>query len=232
MPKHHRIVGKSSHDCLRSVGLVVPLYTVVVASYRTERRPRRRASTKGSETFGQRHEPATNATSPRAAHRPIHIGPAAFHPNVGLVHPPRAVGWPQTRPDPLLKLRRIGLDPTEDGGVVDRDAAVLQHEFEVAVRDRELQVSTHRPQDHLRRELTTLERVLPVPHALAASLTPKTAFYPMRISAKSCNRTPQTAPRGLQPIAMLLSGGRTIGDVTVVHELDERANECPGRYRL
>src|SRR3954453_16774972 len=49
-----------------------------------------------------------------------------------FVHPPRAVGPPQMRPDPLLQLSRIGLDTAEDGGVSIRDAAVLQHEREVA----------------------------------------------------------------------------------------------------
>jgi len=44
--------------------------------------------------------------------------------------------------------------------VIDRHAAVGQHPFQVAVADRELQVPAHRPQDHLGRELPTLEWVL------------------------------------------------------------------------
>src|SRR4051812_28331417 len=63
------------------------------------------------------------------------------------------------RPDPLLELGRIGLDPAEDGRVVDRDVAVLQHELEVAVADREHQVPAHRPEDYLGGELPTLERL-------------------------------------------------------------------------
>ena len=34
------------------------------------------------------------------------------------------------RPDPLLQIRRLSLDPAEDGGVCDLDAAVLQIERE------------------------------------------------------------------------------------------------------
>src|SRR3712207_81891 len=59
--------------------------------------------------------------------------------------------------DPLLQLRRISLDPTEEGRVVDRDTAVLQHQLEIAVADREHQVPAHGPQDHLGRELPALE---------------------------------------------------------------------------
>src|SRR5829696_7611409 len=61
--------------------------------------------------------------------------------------------------DPLLQLRRIGLDPAEEGCVVDRDTAVLQHQLEIAVADREHQVPSDRPQDYLGRELPALERL-------------------------------------------------------------------------
>lgn len=43
-------------------------------------------------------------------------------------------------------------------------AAVSQHALEITVADRELQVLAHRPHDHLRRELPTLERALPAAH--------------------------------------------------------------------
>jgi hypothetical protein len=41
--------------------------------------------------------------------------------------------------------------------VVNRHAPVLEHQFEVTVRDRELQVPAHCSQDHFRRELPALE---------------------------------------------------------------------------
>src|SRR4051812_43770745 len=81
-----------------------------------------------------------------AVDRAIQIHPAARHPDVGLVHPPRAVALPQMRPDPLLELRRIGLDPPEDGGVVDLDAAVSEHQLEVTVADREHEIPADRPE--------------------------------------------------------------------------------------
>jgi transposase len=48
---------------------------------------------------------------------------------LGLVHPPRAAAPPQARPDPLLQLRGVGLDPAEDGGVVHVHAAVGEHQL-------------------------------------------------------------------------------------------------------
>ena len=43
------------------------------------------------------------------------------------------------RPDTLLELGCIGLYPAKNGHMVDRDAAVLQHQFEITVADREHQ---------------------------------------------------------------------------------------------
>ena len=76
-------------------------------------------------------------------------------------------------PQSLLQLHGIGLDPAVDGRMFNRYAPVPQHEFEVAVGDWKLQTSAHHPQDDFRRELTSLERVIPVPHALTVSLPSK-----------------------------------------------------------
>src|SRR3954452_19407072 len=46
-----------------------------------------------------------------AVDRPVQVGPAALHLHIVLTPPPRAVAQPQVRPDPLLDLRRVGLDP-------------------------------------------------------------------------------------------------------------------------
>src|SRR5215212_5343573 len=56
-----------------------------------------------------------------------------------------------------------------EGRVVDRDTAVLQHQFEITVADREHQVPAHGPQDHLGRELPALER-LALPHDTRAAI--------------------------------------------------------------
>src|SRR5215217_9243792 len=87
----------------------------------------------------------------------IQIGPAALDLHIRFVHPPRAVGRPQMRPDALLKPGCISLDPAENRRVVDRDAAVLQHEREIAVADREHQIPAHRPEDYISSELPALE---------------------------------------------------------------------------
>src|SRR5215207_7904939 len=82
--------------------------------------------------------------------------------------------------DPLLQLRRISLDPTKEGRVVDRDATVLQHQFEIAIADREHQVPSDRPQDHLGRELPALER-LALRHApVPPSALSRRPVYPFR----------------------------------------------------
>jgi hypothetical protein len=47
---------------------------------------------------------------PAAVDRPIEIGPAPLHANIGFVHPPGAIAYPQMRADPFLKLLGIGLD--------------------------------------------------------------------------------------------------------------------------
>ena len=60
-----------------------------------------------------------------------------------------------------------------DGGVIDRHDPLYQHQLQVAVENRELQVSAHRRQDHLRSELTPLERVLSAAHTLSVSFAPK-----------------------------------------------------------
>src|SRR4051812_22869525 len=94
-----------------------------------------------------------------AVHGAIEVSPASLPFDVCLITPPRAIARAQMWPDPLLQLWRIGLDPAKQGRVVDRDATVLQHQFEIAVADREHQVPAHGPQDHLGRELPALERL-------------------------------------------------------------------------
>ena len=92
-----------------------------------------------------------------AVDRAIQVHPAAFHPNIGLIDSPRPVGHTQIGPEPSLQFRCIGLDPAKDGGVCDGNAAVLQHELEVAVADREHEVPTNCPEDHLGGELPAFE---------------------------------------------------------------------------
>lgn len=86
-----------------------------------------------------------------------HKHPAALHPDIGLIGPPRSVGQAQVGPEPPLQFRCMGLDPPKDGGVRDVDTAVLQHQLKVAVADREHQVPAHCPENHLRRELPTFK---------------------------------------------------------------------------
>src|SRR6202161_4286861 len=55
----------------------------------------------------------------------------------------------------------VGLDPTEDGGVVHLHATIQQHELEITVADRKHQIPPDRPQDHLGGELPAFEGLIP-----------------------------------------------------------------------
>src|SRR3712207_9392334 len=104
------------------------------------------------------------------------------------------------RPQPLLKLRRIRLDPAVNGRVVNQDAAVSEHQLEVAVADREPQVPAHRPEDHLGRKLPTLEQRLPIARYLSAPPV-KRRSYSLAACQPSLPQKPwrQPAARGDRP---------------------------------
>jgi hypothetical protein len=83
---------------------------------------------------------------------------------------------PKFTPSTPLLIRRFGrilqfggvcLDPPENGGVIDRDTAILQHKFKLSVADGKLEIPAHGPTDHLRSELSPLELLAPIPHCRA-----------------------------------------------------------------
>src|SRR5690348_9339144 len=116
------------------------------------------------------------------------------------------------RPDPLLQLRRVGLDPAEDGRVVDRDAAVLQHELEIAVADREHQIPAHGPEDHLGRKLPALER-LTLHHRGSSARHAGAQYAASRPSPKFCNRAAGTNTRRVRRALGALFRGAVGKDV-------------------
>jgi hypothetical protein len=71
----------------------------------------------------------------------------------------------------LLQFGRISLDPAKDGYVVHLNAAVRQHEFEIAATDGKYQMPPDRPKDHLGSELPPLEGLI-LPHLHRLSLFP------------------------------------------------------------
>src|ERR1700719_1888391 len=91
------------------------------------------------------------------------------------------------RPDPLLQLSGIGLDPTENGRVVNLHPAIEQHQFEIAVADWEHQVPPDRPQNHLIGKLPSLELLAP-PHCRPALRLRRANPTGPAPSAKPCNR--------------------------------------------
>ncbi len=57
----------------------------------------------------------------------------------------------------LVDLRRITLDPAEEGGGIDRDTTLLHHFGQIAIADPILAVPAHAQQDDLNREAAALE---------------------------------------------------------------------------
>jgi hypothetical protein len=90
----------------------------------------------------------------------VQIDPFAFHLDVCLVDPPGSICHLEMRTDALVQLGCISLNPTKEGRVIHRDATIGEHALEIAIADGELQIPADRPQNDLRRELSTLERVL------------------------------------------------------------------------
>jgi hypothetical protein len=65
------------------------------------------------------------------------------------------------RPETLLQLGGVSLDPKETRRVIRCYSTILKHQLKVAVADGEHQTPPHRPQDHLARELPPLESLVP-----------------------------------------------------------------------
>src|SRR5215207_11266432 len=79
-----------------------------------------------------------------------------------------------------------------EGRVVDRDTAVLQHQFEIAVADREHQVPAYGPQDHLGRELPALELFALRHDTCAAIRLSRRHVYPIRTRLTNLQQIPST----------------------------------------
>src|SRR5271166_2730723 len=91
------------------------------------------------------------------------------------------------RPDPLLQLSGVGLDPAEDGRVVNLHPAIEQHQFEIAVADRNIRYhrTAHRITSSVNcRPLNCLRRPTAAPPSVLHRADP-TGPTP---SAKPCNR--------------------------------------------
>ena len=65
---------------------------------------------------------------PQAVDHMIQAAPDTLDRDGRLVHPPGPCARPQMSPDPVFRLGGIGLHPTEQGCVIDRDAAVSGRE--------------------------------------------------------------------------------------------------------
>src|SRR3954466_5100284 len=95
---------------------------------------------------------------PGAVDGAVEVAPLPVHSHVRLIDVPRPAARSQVPPHPLLELGREALDPAVHGRVIDLDPTIGQHQLEVAVADRELQVPAHRPEDDLGREAEAAEQ--------------------------------------------------------------------------
>ena len=86
------------------------------------------------------------------------LGPLAADLDVGLVNSPARRLRPTPLPaQPFLHFWSESLHPAIDRGVVDRDAALSHHRFEVAVADRVAAVPAYCPEHDFPPEVTPLE---------------------------------------------------------------------------
>ena len=91
-------------------------------------------------------------------HRPVQVHPLALSPDVGLVHPPRVVRRLEVPAQAPLHFRSIPLDPSPHRDVVGAQAPIGEQLLDVAIREREAQISTDRQENHLRFKLAPFEQ--------------------------------------------------------------------------
>jgi transposase-like protein len=99
--------------------------------------------------------PKTAKAQPRVG-QPFHAPMVLFHDIVQVFHLSQSSG--------------VSLNPSEDRGVIDLHATIQQHQLEIAVADREHQIPSHRPQDHLGGELAAFESLI-LPDCCGSSLS-------------------------------------------------------------
>ena len=122
----------------------------------------------------------------------------------------------------------VGLDPAEDGRVVDLHAPIRQHQFEVAVTHREHQIPADRPQDHLPGEMPPLELRPP----LRPCPLPRGRSYPGRNLSPTLQQNPARSLRGiglqLRDACRMarFSTPRKRASVTGKHITDQQVQSC------
>src|SRR5208282_5035122 len=91
-------------------------------------------------------------------HRPVKVTPLAFHPDVGLVHPPTVAGRFAPRVQTSFHFRGVTMYPSPHRDVIGVQAPLGEQLLHITVGKREAQVPADRKQDHLRSKLAPLEQ--------------------------------------------------------------------------
>ena len=87
----------------------------------------------------------------------VEVAPTALDTNVGLIDAPGPVGWLEMTAQPRLQCRTVALDPAPDCRGVRLLAALAEQFFDIAQRDRVLQVAAHSAKNQLGLGLSPLE---------------------------------------------------------------------------
>src|SRR5437764_9315231 len=87
----------------------------------------------------------------------IEVIPLAFHLNIRLVHAPADPHRTLTPVKRLFQQGAVFHDPALDGGVVDRDSALLQEFFDMTVAQGIRHIPTHTHEDDIRWEMGPFE---------------------------------------------------------------------------
>jgi hypothetical protein len=90
----------------------------------------------------------------------VQVTPLASNFDVGFINPDRAAMGSAKLAQPLFKHGRLGPNPTIDGAVVDLEAALSQHLFQVAIAQRLAQVPGNRLNDQPCLEMPSFEIIL------------------------------------------------------------------------
>src|ERR671933_534407 len=89
--------------------------------------------------------------------RAIHIPPLAFHPDIGLIHPPAAAHWALAAVERLCQLRTVLHDPALDRRVVDWHPALLHQFFDMPITPGVRHIPPYTHQNNLLWEMGPLE---------------------------------------------------------------------------
>ena len=89
----------------------------------------------------------------------VKIFPRAFHFDIGFINAVGVVGWSQVRTNSSLQFRSVCLNPPIDRRVIDCQAALPHHFFEIAIAQTITQIPADAEKDDLTFIVSPFERI-------------------------------------------------------------------------